>query len=260
MEQQGCSGAAPHQHTPFTKGLVIFTSKGCGWETLLPLKELHRRHLCARPIPLQQKTAAPVHTQCRYRNPKSRSGPSSHRWGTRRFIFLFCQCCQSSLTFPYVRHFQSQLCSIYTTDITLQCMQTAQQPESALPKAALQCSFSTPHLPGAVLGAWHSQELEAYTTSGQCCTTSRTMLWRAVSPDLCIAALSLVSVIHSWHFSFPQFYFSAFIFCTLLLCTLSYNSDQRTQKFLCKWSYEFAVWEECKTHSFYLYWNILMYF
>lgn len=69
-----------------------------------------------------------------------------------RFIFLFCQCCQSSLTFPYVRRFQSQLCSIYTTDITLQCMQTAQQPETALPKAALQCSFSTPRLPGAVLG------------------------------------------------------------------------------------------------------------
>lgn len=132
---------------------------------------------------------------------------------------------------------------------------------TALPKAALQCSSSTPCLPGAGLGVRQSQELKAYTTSGQSCSSSRTMLWRAVSPDLCIAALFPVSVNHSSHFSLLQFYFFAFIFCTLLLCTLSYNSDQRTQKkFLCKWSYEFAVWEECKTHSFYLYWNILMYF
>lgn len=57
---------------------MIFTSKGHGWEAPLPLKELHRRHLHARPIPLQQKTAAPLHTQYRYKNPKSRSGPSSH--------------------------------------------------------------------------------------------------------------------------------------------------------------------------------------
>lgn len=143
MEEQGCWEAAPHQHTPFTRGLVIFTGKGCGWETLLPLKELHRRHLHARPISLQQKTAVPVCTQYRYKNPKSRSGPSPHGWGTRRFIFLFCQCKKSSLTFPYVRGFGSQLCSIYTTDITPQCMQTAQQPEQPCPK--LLYSAVPPH-------------------------------------------------------------------------------------------------------------------
>lgn len=90
-------GCNPHQYAPFTRGLVIFTSEGCGQGTLLPLKELCKNDASAhRPVPLSNKTLLLLFVpsshqrQHRYARPKSRSGSSSHSQVMGKFIFLVC--------------------------------------------------------------------------------------------------------------------------------------------------------------------------
>lgn len=78
------------------------------FEGIAEKRHIHTRKSCCSCLSRQPNTAG---------NLKGRSGTSPHRRVTGKVILIPCQCMKSSLMFPFISCFGSQLCSTYTGGI-----------------------------------------------------------------------------------------------------------------------------------------------